>query len=119
MTDSDADARLAAIEARLRELEDREQIRELVSRYNAVMDNREIDSAPDLFTEDAEVSSHDGALSSVGRDAVVEMYQSRWTVLGPSLHWGHDHRITIDPGDPDKAPGQVGLHAEMSRFGVA
>jgi ketosteroid isomerase-like protein len=119
MADTDAAATLAAMEKRLRALEDREAIRELVCRYNAVMDNREIDNAPDLFTEDATVSSHDGALSSVGRDAVVEMYRSRWGVLGPSLHWGHDHRIFIDPSDPDRATGQVGLHAEMSRFGVA
>lgn len=119
MPETDAAATLAAMEKRLRALEDREAIRELVCRYNAVMDNREIDNAPDLFTEDAEVSSHDGALSSIGRDAVVEMYQSRWGVLGPSLHWGHDHRIAIDPNDPEKATGQVGLHAEMSRFGTA
>ncbi|MBS1676586.1 MAG: nuclear transport factor 2 family protein [Actinobacteria bacterium] len=119
MAEADPGATLAAMEKRLRALEDREAIRELVCRYNAVMDNREIDNAPDLFTADAEVSSHDGALSSVGRDAVVEMYQDRWRVLGPSLHWGHDHRIFIDPADPDRATGQVGLHAEMSRFGVA
>jgi ketosteroid isomerase-like protein len=119
MADQDAAATIAAMEKRLRALEDREAIRELVCRYNAVMDNREIDAAPDLFTEDAEVSSHDGALSSIGRDAVIEMYQGRWGVLGPSLHWGHDHRITLDPDDADRATGQVGLHAEMSRFGVA
>ncbi len=119
MADADAATTIAAMEERLRSLEDREAIRELVCRYNAVMDNREIDAVPDLFTEDAEVSSHDGALSSIGRDAVVEMYQGRWGVLGPSLHWGHDHRIALDPDDGDRATGQVGLHAEMSRFGVA
>lgn len=119
MADTDAGATLAAMEKRLRTLEDREAIRELVCRYNAVMDNREIDNVASLFTADATVASHDGALSSVGRDAVVEMYQGRWGVLGPSLHWGHDHRIFMDPDDPDRATGQVGLHAEMSRFGTA
>lgn len=113
------DSRMAALEGRLRILEDREEIRELVSRYNAVMDNRELEVMQDLFTEDVSLESHDGVMSAVGRDAVVTMLQDRWAVLGPSVHWSHDHRIFPDPDDPDRATGEVGLHSEMSRYGAA
>jgi ketosteroid isomerase-like protein len=110
---------LAAIERRLRRLEDREEIRALVARYNWVMDDRDLPGIGDLFTEDVRVGSSDGVLDSVGRDEVVKMFQGRFEVLGPSLHWSHDHRVWFEDGDPDTARGLVSLHAEMTRFGVA
>ena len=108
---------VAALERRLRRLEDREEIRALVARYNWVMDDRDLTQIRDLFTEDVRVSSSDGVLDSQGRDEVVKMFQGRFEVLGPSLHWAHDHRIWFD--DDDNARGLVSLHAEMTRFGVA
>ena len=108
---------IAALERRLRRLEDREEIKALVARYNWVMDDRDLDGIRDLFTEDVTVGSSDGVLDSRGRDAVVKMFQGRFEVLGPSLHWAHDHRIWFD--DDDNARGLLSLHAEMTRFGVA
>ena len=109
---------IAALERRLRQLEDREEIRALVARYNWVMDDRDLPGIRDLFTADVRDSSSDGALDSQGRDAVVKMFQGRFEVLGPSLHWAHDHRIWFEE-DEDAARGLVSLHAEMTRFGVA
>jgi uncharacterized protein (TIGR02246 family) len=110
---------IAALERRLRRLEDREDIRALVARYNWVMDDRDLPGIRDLFTEDVSVTSSDGALESAGREEVVKMFQGRFEVLGPSLHWAHDHRIWLDEDDPDAARGLVSLHAEMTRFGTA
>ena len=110
---------LAAIERRLRRLEDREEIGALVARYNWVMDDRDLPGIRDLFTEDVRVGSSDGVLDSVGRDEVVKMFQGRFEVLGPSLHWSHDHRVWFEDDDPDAARGLVSLHAEMTRFGIA
>lgn len=118
MTEADS-TRIEALERRLRTLEDREQIRDLVARYNWVMDDRDLEGIRDLFTEDVRISSSDGAMESVGRDAVVAMYQGRFEVLGPSLHWAHDLRVFPDPNDPDAATGLVSLHAEMTRHKVA
>jgi ketosteroid isomerase-like protein len=114
-----ADETVAALARRVRQLEDREQIRDLVARYNWVMDDRDLPGIRDLFSEDVRVSSSDGALESQGRDAVVKMFQGRFEVLGPSLHWAHDHRVWLDDEDPDAGRGLVSLHAEMTRFGVA
>ncbi|MFN8217858.1 MAG: nuclear transport factor 2 family protein [Solirubrobacterales bacterium] len=119
MSEAETAALVAQLEERLRTLEDREEIRSLVARYNWVMDDRDLPGIRDLFTEDAQVRSNDGALESVGREAVVAMYQGRFEVLGPSLHWAHDHRVFPDPTDSDRATGTVSLHAEMTRFGVA
>jgi ketosteroid isomerase-like protein len=113
------DQSLQALELRLRRLEDREQIRELVARYNWVMDDRDLPGIRDLFTEDVRVHSHDGMIDARGRDEVVRMFQGRFEVLGPSLHWAHDHRISLDEEDPDQATGLLSLHAEMTRFGAA
>jgi len=106
-----------ALAARLRGLEDREQIRELVARYCYVMDDRDLQGMIDLFTEDVVVASSDGMMDSQGRDAVVAMFQGRWAVLGPSLHWTHDQIVVLDEGDPDRATGLVQCHAEMTRSG--
>ncbi len=120
MADSrSTDEAIARLERRLQAVEDREQIRNLVARYNWVMDDRDLAAIRDLFTEDVSVSSHDGAMGAHGRDEVVAMFQGRFEVLGPSLHWAHDHRVWLDEDDPDLATGLVSLHAEMTRFGTA
>ena len=43
------------LEARIRRLEDRFEINELIARYGLVMDNRDRAAMPALFTADVEV----------------------------------------------------------------
>jgi len=116
MTDS-PDAR--GFEARIRRLEDRFEIGELIARYGLVMDNRDIAAMPSLFTPDAKIRSSDGMMDSDGRDAVCAMYRGRLEVLGPSNHVTHDRIISFDDGNADVATGLVLSHAEMCRKGVA
>jgi len=116
MNDSQA---ARGFEARIRRLEDRFEIGELIARYGLVMDNRDIAAMPSLFTTDVEVRSSDGTMDSDGRDAVCAMYRGRLEVLGPSNHVTHDRIITFDDADPDAATGLVLSHAEMCRKGVA
>ena len=106
---------LAALERRIRRLEDREAIAELIARYCLVMDNRDMDSMPALFTPDFVVRSADGVMNTVGREAAVEMFRGRFLVLGPSNHFTHDRILTFDDADPDRASGFVLAHAEMNR----
>lgn len=106
-----------ALEKRLRQLEDRCEIGELVTRYCLAMDNRDVAAIPGLFTADATVRSMDGVMHAVGRDAVVEMFLGRFAVLGPSNHVTHDRLVTFDTTKPDIAQGLVLSHAEMQRKG--
>jgi ketosteroid isomerase-like protein len=103
------------IERRLRQLEDRVEIGELIARYGLVMDDRDMDAMPDLFTPDAIVRSADGVMNAQGRETLVELFRGRFKVLGPSNHFTHDRIVTFDPHDPDAARGLVLSHAEMHR----
>jgi ketosteroid isomerase-like protein len=105
------------LEQRLRRLEDRVEIGELVTRYGLVMDDRDVDAMPDLFTPDVRVRSADGVMDARGRDAAVAMFRGRFTVLGPSNHFTHDRLVEFDADDDDCATGLVLSHAEMQRKG--
>jgi ketosteroid isomerase-like protein len=104
---------------RIRRLEDRFEIDDLIARYGMIMDDRDIAAMPDLFTEDVVIRSRDGGMAATGRDAAVAMYGRRLTALGPSNHFTHDRVITFVPGQPDQAQGIVLSHAEMSLKGAA
>jgi ketosteroid isomerase-like protein len=105
------------LEARLRQLEDRTEIGELVTRYCLAMDNRDMTEIPALFTADVQIRSPDGVMNTVGRDAAVQMFVGRFKVLGPSNHVTHDRIVTFDAADADAASGIVLSHAEMQRKG--
>jgi uncharacterized protein (TIGR02246 family) len=105
------------LEERVRHLEDRVAIGELIARYCLVMDNRDIDAIESLFTPDARVWSADGAMDAQGRQAVVEMFKGQVTVLCRSNHFTQDRIVEFDHMDPDRATGTVLAYAEMQREG--
>jgi ketosteroid isomerase-like protein len=107
------------IEQRLRRLEDRAAIDELIARYGFTIDDRDLPAITDLFTEDAAVRSADGVMNAKGLEAVIEQFHGRFAALGPSNHFTHDRVITFDEADPDRATGQLISHAEMTRNGRA
>ena len=109
----------ADLEQRIRRLEDRVEIGELIARYGLVMDNRDLAAMPELFTQDVVIRSGDGVMNVTGRETAVEMFRGRFAVLGPSNHFSHDRVLTFDDRDPDSAQGIVLSHAEMNRKGVA
>jgi ketosteroid isomerase-like protein len=105
------------LEWRVRRLEDRIAIGELVARYCFAVDDRDIDGLARLFTRAARVRSRDGVMDATGRDAIVAQFHGRFAVLGPSNHFTHDHLIEFDAADPDRARGLVSSHAEVVRNG--
>jgi ketosteroid isomerase-like protein len=107
------------IERRIRQLEDRVEIGELIARYGLVMDDRDVAGMPALFTPDIVIRSDDGVLDVSGLEGAVKMFCGRFAVLGPSNHVTHDRIITFDEADPDRATGIVLSHAEMNRKGAA
>lgn len=102
-----------SIEARLRRVEDAEAIRHLVGLYALAMDDNDTDLVAKVFAEDAVFRWEDGFVRGEGRDAIVEMFRSRFAK--PSFHVTHDHLIDFDAGDPDRATGLVFGHAEALR----
>ena len=108
----------ATVEARLRRLEDRTELRELVGRYGLAIDDRDIEAIAALFTPDASFRSRDGVMDARGREAVIEQFRGRFAALGVTFHFAHDHVLEFG-ADPDVARGLVTSHAEVWRNGRA
>jgi len=106
----------SALAARIRTLEDRAELRELVARYGIAVDDRDIDALTELFTPDAEFRSADGVMGAVGREAVIEQFRGRFAALKATNHIAHDQILELGP-DPDAAAGLVSSHAEVCRNG--
>ena len=102
------------LESRLTEVEDRLAIRELTGRYNFAMDNRDLISAGELFTDNAFFGSKDKAMGATGRQAILKQFEEgRFSVLGATNHFAHDHVIWFESGT--RACGLLSVHAEVWR----
>lgn len=106
------------LQDRIRRLEDREAIRELVARYGLAMDERDMDEVRRLFAPDATLRSEDGVFAATGIDEIVATFEGRWAALGPTLHVAHGQTISLDDHDADRATGRVTSHAEVVRDGT-
>lgn len=109
----------ANLEARVRQLEARLEIDQLIARYCVAMDERNFAEIAAIFTPDIVIKSADGVMNSSGIDEVMKMWRDRFKVLGPSNHFTHDRLVNFDKSDPDVARGLVNSHAEMNRNGTA
>lgn len=102
-----------SLEKRLAEVEDRLAIRDLGARYNIETDNRHLAGIGELFTENANFSSKDGVMRATGREAILKLLDGRFTVLGATNHFAHDHVIWLESST--RAGGLVSAHAELWR----
>jgi ketosteroid isomerase-like protein len=105
-----------SLEERVRVLEDRAELRELVTRYGLAVDDRDIETLASLFTLDARFRSRDGVMNAVGREAVVQQFRGRFGALGPTNHVAHE-QICSCGAERDSASGIVTSHAEVWRNG--
>ncbi|MEC7923919.1 MAG: nuclear transport factor 2 family protein [Actinomycetota bacterium] len=105
----------SAIEDRLYVLEQREQIRELVCDYSIAVDDRDIETIANLFTEDGVFAHADGTAGMKSRDEIVTFYNGRLGSMGATYHYPHSHKITLV--DENHATGVVLAHAELSQEG--
>jgi ketosteroid isomerase-like protein len=103
------------MEQRIARLEARAEIRELVARYCFTIDERDIAGIGQCFTRDCSFRSIDGVMNAVGREAVIAQFHGRFSVLGPSNHFTHDHTVEFDGSDAQRARGVVNSHAEVVR----
>jgi ketosteroid isomerase-like protein len=102
---------LAALEARLKRVEDRDEIRSLVARYCTIIDNRDMAALRGVFTPDVSFGSTGSSDKIEGRDAVVAYYQNRFNMMSVSNHFTHDQIIEFE--SDDLAHGHVNAHVEM------
>lgn len=98
------------LETRIRRLEDRAELSELVAVYGRLLDDRDIDGVAALYTADAVFDSTDGPMT--GRDAVLGYYRRQLDRYGMTYHYPHSHTIEFT-GD-DTATGVVSAHAELA-----
>jgi ketosteroid isomerase-like protein len=107
-----------SLEQRVRRLEDRAQLRELVARYGIAVDDRDIETLSELFTADGRFRSQDGVMDATGREAVLKQFRGRFAALKATNHIAHDQILTFG-ADPDAVAGLVTSHAEVWRNGRA
>lgn len=113
MSESDVIARL---EARVRLLEDREEIRALRDAYHACVNDSRYAAIVDLFTDDAFVKL--GYLAEYrGRDQIDAGFRGMGTRERFYIRqYIHSHRIFVDG---DTGVGHSYLDAKYGRFGVS
>lgn len=96
---------------RLRRLEDRTDIEELLVRYAIACDVRDFDGLADCFAEDGTFEAVAGKVE--GRAALVEYFQGRFRIYGPTIHVPQAFTVTFDPDDDDRATGTVIARSEI------
>jgi hypothetical protein len=104
------------IEQRLRRLEDRAAINDLVVGYFIAADGDDLEEVGASFTADATFSSS-GTVNASGRDAIVDFIRGARDHMGLTVHTPHYAHLTFD-GD-DSASGLVGAHLELVLGGEA
>lgn len=113
----DEELRLSDLEARVRGLEDKDEIAELAVRYGHIVDDHDAKKLRGLFTDDARMHYANGVADGQGVDGIMELLAGRWDMIQTSFHVSHGHTIDLDPADPDRATGVVFSHAEVTRNG--
>lgn len=94
---------------RIRRIEDRIELSDLVARYGRLVDDRDVEGLRSLYTVDAVFDSVNGPVE--GRDEVVDYYLERMRLFGPSFHVPHSQ--TVEFAGVDEATGIVTAHAEL------
>jgi uncharacterized protein (TIGR02246 family) len=103
------------LEARIRRIEDRAAISNLLARYANAVDDRDLDVVGTCFCADGVFGRWNGTDRAEGRKAIVQFYRDRLGGTGPSFHYNHNQFLEFD--DDDHARGIVTAHAEMSVAG--
>lgn len=102
---------MSDLERRIRRLEDRVELQDLVVRYFIASDDDDYAMLASTFARDG-VFSAGSFPGGVGRDAVVECLRSGRKMMGPTVHTPNYTLFTFK--DDDHATGLVGAHLELS-----
>lgn len=103
-----------ALEARMRSLEDRVEIGELIVRYALLVDDAQWTELAELFTEDAVLAS--ASFRVVGRAAIIDSIKAQHEPYTATWHDPHGRVVELD--DESHARGTVISRAELARADV-
>jgi hypothetical protein len=98
-----------SLEQRVRRLEDRFAINDLVVRYATLLDDAQWDDLGELFTEDGVFASPNS--TTVGRAAIVENFKAKHAPF--PVTWHDPHGIVVEFDGDDLARGTVIGYAEL------
>ena len=104
---------------RMRILEDRLAIMELVGGYALNVDARNYDALAGAFVEDARFYTEDNSLDARGSHVIKAMMEAELPKVAFQFHTIHQHVISFDATDSDRASGIAAGHAEIMREGQA
>lgn len=107
---------MSGLEQRIRRLEDRWELSDLVHEYGVAVDGRDMDALAQMFVRDAALAHTDGV--EAGRDAVMAYYRRRLGEYTTTYHYAHTQAVRFGAGD-NEASGVVTAHAELSIGGEA
>ncbi|MGV9545890.1 nuclear transport factor 2 family protein [Nocardia beijingensis] len=113
------DDRLAALEARVRMLEDEREIRQLVAAYGPLVDDGAADEVAALWTEDGVYDVDSGPLS--GRAELAAMVRSdahQGFIAGGCAHFLGPAHITVDGDNATAACHSLMVLHKSGRFVV-
>lgn len=105
-----------SLEDRVRRLEDRVELNDLIVRYFLAADGDDLDGVGDSFTTTATFSSS-GVVAGEGRDGIVDFIRVSREQMGLTIHTPHYAQFTFD--GPDRAKGLIGAHLELVLGGTA
>lgn len=105
-----------SFESRLRRLEDRAELDDLVVRYFLASDNDDLDGVGDSFVPDATFSTS-GAIAGSGRDGIVDFIRGARVHMGLTVHTPNYTQFSFI--DDNHATGLVGAHLELVLGGVS
>lgn len=101
---------MSDLERRLQWMEDRWAINDLIVRYAVAIDDRDLATVADLYTEDAVFDSVVGATR--GRAAIVDYYEHRLGMFGATYHIPYSH--STERRSDTEATGTVLSAAELA-----
>ncbi len=102
------------LEQRVRRLEDRIAINDLVVSYATLLDDAQWDALGELFTQDGVFASPNS--TTTGRASIIENFKNKHAPF--SATWHDPHGIVVDLVDDDHARGTVIGYAELGRPGL-
>ncbi|MES2261743.1 MAG: nuclear transport factor 2 family protein [Pseudomonadota bacterium] len=102
------------IEKRIRRLEDRAELNDLVVRYFLAVDDDDYAALAATFADDSQFSAG-GFPGASGRDAIVESLRGSRTHMGATVHTP-DYALFSFQSD-EAATGTVGAHLELAMDG--
>ncbi len=103
-----------SLAARIRRLEIRAELSDLVARYGLLLDARDWDGAADSFAEAGVLGFHGGEVA--GREALRRFYATRVGAFEFTFHYPHAPVFEIT--GEDRATGTVTGHAEHGTDGT-